>query len=214
MDVVVDNLGFIFRGLVVTVRLTLLSWVGAFLIGVTLATCRVSPIPPLRGAAATYVTLVRNTPLLVLFFLFFFGFPKLGIQYPAFPSAVIVLAVYTGAFVGEAIRAGLNTVARGQAEAARSIGLTFPQVLAIVVLPQALRSVVAPLGNLFIALTKNSSVAFSISVVELTGVSSRLITRFAQPLPTLFGIAVGYLLLTYPSGLAFGALERRLAVRR
>ncbi|MFN2557144.1 MAG: amino acid ABC transporter permease [Nitriliruptorales bacterium] len=214
MDVIVDNLGFIVGGMLVTVGLTILAWAGAFAIGVILAGCRASPVPPLRVAASAYVTFFRNTPLLVLFFLFFFGLPKIGLLYSPFATAVMVLSLYTGAFVGETVRSGLNTVAGGQAEAARSLGLTFGQSLLIVVLPQALRSVVQPLGNLFIALTKNTSVASTIAVVDLTHVASRLVTDYAQPLQTLIGIALAYLLLTYPSGLAVGVLERRLAFKR
>lgn len=214
MGVVLENLDLIGRGLLVTVALTVLSWLGAFAIGSGLAASRVSPVAPLRRAAAGYVTVFRNVPLLVLFLLFFFGFPKLGVRYPPFVSAVIVLSVYTGAFVGETIRAGINTVAAGQADAARALGLTFRQVLLVVVLPQALRSVVQPLGNLFIALSKNTSIAFSIAVVELTGVASQLITAYARPIPVVAGIAAAYLLITYPAGLAVGALERRLGFQR
>ncbi len=214
MDVVAGNLAFIAEGLLLTLELTVAAWLGAFAIGIALAACRVSPVGPLRLAATAYVTFFRNTPLLVLFFLFFFGLPKIGLLYSPFATAVMVLSLYTGSFVGETVRSGVNTVALGQAEAARSLGLTFGQSLLIVVLPQALRSVIQPLGNLFIALTKNTSIASTISVFELTFVASRLITEFAQPLQTMIGIALAYLLLTYPSGLAVGALERRLAFER
>jgi glutamate transport system permease protein len=179
-----------------------------------MASFRVSPVPPLRAAGTAYVEVVRNIPLAVLMVLFFFGFPKLGIAYSPFVSAVIVLSAYTGAFMTETIRAGINTVARGQVDAARAVGLTFPQVLGLVVLPQALRSVVAPLGNLFIALTKNTSIAFLISTPELTRVTHELAFETAQPLAVFLGTAVAYLLLTLPSGLVFGAIERRAAVRR
>ncbi len=178
------------------------------------ASFRVSPVPPLRWAGGTYVELVRNCPLTVLFFLFWFGLPNAGIQFPRFPSAVIVLAVYTSAFVAEAIRSGINTVAAGQAEAARSLGLTFTQVLGQVVLPQALRSVVAPLGNVFIALIKNSSIAYTISIVELTGQAQTLAVRSAEAIPVFTAAAVGYLILTLPSGFAVGWLERKLLIKR
>ena len=194
--------------------LTLLGWLGAFLIGLVIASFRVSPVPPLRWFGATYVELVRNCPLTVLFFLFWFGFPNAGVQLPRFPSAVIVLAVYTSAFVAEAIRSGINTVAAGQAEAARSLGLTFGQVLSQVVLPQALRSVVAPLGNVFIALIKNSSIAYTISIVELTGQAQTLAIRTTEIIPVFSAAAIAYLVLTLPSGAAVGYLERRLAVKR
>jgi glutamate transport system permease protein len=146
--------------------------------------------------------------------LFFFGLPNVGIIYPKFTSAVIVLAAYTGAFVAETVRSGINTVAVGQVEAARSLGLTFGQNLRIIVLPQALRTVVGPLGSLFIALTKNSSIAYTISVLEISGTVDRLITDTAQPIPIFLAGAAAYLILTLPSGLLVGVLERRLAIRR
>lgn len=195
-------------------QLTVLSYALAFGIGLVIAAFRVSPVPPLRAAGATYVELVRNCPLLVLLILAFFGLPKLGVAWSPFITAVVILSVYTGSFMAETIRAGINTVARGQADAARAVGLTFPQTMALVVLPQALRSVVPPLGNLFIALTKNTSLAYVISVVELTGAADRLGNDAARSLPAFLGAAVAYLILTLPSGLLFGALERRVAVRR
>jgi glutamate transport system permease protein len=214
VSVVLDNLGMYVEAFRTTLALTLLSFVIAFAIGIALAACRVSPVPPLRLAAATYVELVRNTPLTVLFVLFFFGFPKIGIRYEPFPSAVIVLSAYTGAFIGETIRAGINTVAVGQAEAARSLGMTFAQVLRFVVLPQALRTVVAPIGSLFIALTKNTSIAFVVSVHEIAFVAYSLSNRTGQPIGVYLGAAAAYLLLTLPSGLLFGAVERRVAIKR
>lgn len=180
-----------------------------------MAAFRVSPVPPLRVAGAIWVETVRNTPLSVQMVIFYFGFTKLGIRYSAFVSGVIVLAVYTSAFLAETIRAGVNTVARGQAEAARAIGLTFPQTLRIVVLPQALRTVVGPIGNIFIALIKNSSVAGAfISVAELFRTSQILQNETAQPVAVFLGTAVAYLLLTIPAGRLFGAIESRVAVRR
>jgi glutamate transport system permease protein len=214
LRVVLDNLSLYRDGLLTTVALTLLSFTAAFVIGMIIAAFRVSPIPPLRAVATAYVEVVRNTPLAVLFVLFFFGFTKVGIRYSAFTSAIIVLSAYTGAFIGETVRSGINTVAVGQAEAARALGLTFPQVLRLVILPQALRSVVAPLGNLFIALTKNSSLASIISVLELTEVADRVTTASAQPVAAFLGAGIGYLLLTLPAGVAFGVLERRVAIKR
>lgn len=178
------------------------------------AAFRVSPVGPLRAAGTAWVEIVRNIPLTVIFVLFFFGFTKIGISYPPFVSAVIVLSAYTSAFIAETVRSGVNAVSRGQAEAARAIGLTFPQTLAVVVLPQAFRTVVAPLGNLFIALTKNSSIASVIAVAELTRVTSDLNTATAAGAPLFVGAAVAYLLLTLPSGFLFGFIERRVAVKR
>jgi glutamate transport system permease protein len=196
------------------VALTVLSFAAALAVGTVVAAFRVSPVPPLRWAATVYVELVRNTPLTVLFVLFFFGLTKVGVKYSPFVSSVIVLGGYTSTFVGETVRSGINAVASGQAEAARSLGLTFPQVMSIVVLPQAFRTVVGPLGSLFIALIKNSSIASVISVLELTEVADRLNTATARPIPVFLGAAAGYLLLALPSGLVVGAIERRVAIKR
>jgi glutamate transport system permease protein len=214
VEVVFDNLDVFVRGMRTTAWLTVTSFAAAMVIGIIVAACRVSPIPPLRLAGATYVNLVRNTPLTVLFVLFFFGLTKVGILYSPFVTAVIVLGGYTGAFVGETVRSGINAVAVGQAEAARSIGLTFPQTLLIVVLPQALRTVVAPLGSLFIALIKNSSIAFTISLAELMFRVDNLVNDTENPIPLYIGAAAAYLIMTIPSGFAWAALERRVAIRR
>ncbi len=214
MDLILDNFDRFASGFWVTVQLTLLSFAFAFIIGVLIASFRVSPIPPLRAAGAVYVETVRNTPLLVLLILAFFGLPKLGFTWSPFVTAVVIMSVYTGAFVGEAVRAGINTVAAGQAEAARALGLTFSQVLGHVVLPQALRSVVQPLGSLFSALVRNTSLAYAISVLDLTGTADRLGNESARYLPAFIGAFIGYLILTLPSGYVIGLIERRVAVRR
>ena len=214
MGIVLDNLDQYLRGMALTVVLTVVSFTAAMVVGTIVAAFRVSPVPPLRGLAVAWVETVRNTPLTVLMVLFFFGFTKVGIRYSALTSALIVLSAYTSAFVAETVRSGINAVARGQADAARSLGLTFPQVLGLVVLPQALRTVVGPLGSLFIALTKNSSIASVISVVEITEVADRLNNETARPVAVFLGAAVAYLVLTLPSGFLVGALERRVAVQR
>lgn len=214
MDVIFDNLDRFADGFWVTVQLTLLSFAFAFVIGLVVAAFRVSPIPPLRVAGGFYVETIRNTPLLVLLILAFFGLPKLGFTWSPFVTAIVIISIYTGAFVGEAIRAGINTVAVGQAEAARAIGLTFPQVLGLVVIPQALRSVVQPLGSLFSALVRNTSLAYAISVVDLTGTADRIGNETAQYLPAFIGAFIGYLILTLPAGFVTGVIERRVAVKR
>jgi len=214
MGIVLDNADQYLAGMAITVALTLLSFSAALVIGTVVAACRVSPVLPLRTAGTFWVEIVRNTPLTVLMVLFFFGFTKVDIQYSAFTSAVIVLSAYTSTFVAETVRSGINAVAKGQAEAARSLGLTFPQVLGRVVLPQAFRTVVGPLGSVFIALIKNSSIASIISVVELTEVADRLNNETARPVAVFLGAGMAYLLLTLPSGFFVGVLERRVAIKR
>src|SRR5437868_1301734 len=214
MSVLVHNLGAFGAGFRTTLALTLASFAGALAIGLVVASMRVSPVAPLRAAGTAYVETIRNIPLLVLMFLFYFGLPKLGIQYAPFPGAVLVIAVYTGSFVAEAIRSGVNTVAQGQAEAARALGLTFWQSLRLVVLPQALRAVVAPIGNIFVALIKNTSLALTISVMELGFQYERLIAETAQAVPISVGIVVCYLALALGAGWLFSILEHRVAMKR
>jgi glutamate transport system permease protein len=214
VNVVTDNLDVFLEGMRRTVELSVLSFILAFVVGVIAAGLRVSPVPPLRWAAATYIELVRNTPLLVLMFVVVFAFPSIGFTWSYFASAVIVLSAYTGTFVGETVRSGINSVSKGQVEAARALGLTFPQVLRLVVMPQALRTVVGPLGGIFIALLKNSGVAVAINVPELTSAANQIGTETARFIPAYLGAAVAYLLLTVPSGFATGWLERKVAIKR
>lgn len=216
MDVIVDNLPAYLTGFTVTLKLTLYSGAIALAIGIVLAAMRVSPLRPLRGFATVYVEALRNTPLTLVFFFFVFVAPQFGVLTPlGFWTAVVCLSAYTAAFVCEAIRSGINSVGLGQAEAARAIGLTFGQTLGAVVLPQAVRSVVPPLINVFIALAKNSSVGAGFGVVELMGTGRRLGT--ANPafgLEVLVGVALFYLLLTIPLGQIAGVVERKVAFTR
>ena len=215
MDAVWDNLDAYREGFVTTLELSVLSSALALVLGTLLAAMRVSPVPTLRAAGAAYVELVRNTPLTVVFFFTVFVLPQLDILLPYFTFAVIALTVYHAAFFCEAVRSGINAVGVGQAEAARSIGLTFGQSLRLVVLPQAFRTVIPPLINVVIALIKNSSIAAAFGVVELTAMGIRLASANGDAvIAILVGVAVCYLVLTLPSGWLAGRLERRVAVAR
>ena len=215
MDAVLDNLDAYREGFVTTLELSVLASVLALLLGTLLAAMRVSPVPTLRAAGATYVELVRNTPLTVVFFFVVFVLPQLDVLLPYFAFAVIALTVYHAAFFCEAVRSGINAVGVGQAEAARSIGLTFGQSLRLVVLPQAFRTVIPPLINVVIALIKNSSIAAAFGVVELTATGTRLAAANGDAvIAVLVGVAVCYLVLTLPSGWLAGRVERRVAVAR
>ena len=214
MNAVIDNLGAFGEGFVTTLTLTIVSALLSLLLGTVLAAMRVSPAPPLRGAGATYVEVVRNTPLTIVFFFAVFVLPQLDIGLSFYTYAVLALSVYHAAFFCEAIRSGINSVGVGQAEAARSIGLTFTQTLTYVVLPQAFRTVVPPLINVLIALTKNTSIASAFAVTELTAVGNRLANETGQPIAVLLIAAVCYLVLTIPSGLLAGSVEKRVAVAR
>lgn len=214
MDVVLRHLDAYGAGIRTTLWLSVVSFALALLLGFVVATFRVSPVAPLRAAGLIYVETFRNVPLTAFFALAVFGLPKVGVTFSFFGFAVMVLGVYTGAFVSEAVRSGINTVAAGQAEAARSLGLTFRQTLWNVVLPQALRTVVQPIGSLFIALAKNSAIASAFAVVELTSQFDSLTERNAATLPLLVGTALAYLAITIPAGLLTGVVERKTAFKR
>ncbi len=214
MKIVGDHLGLYLRGWSITLLLTSVSFAVALVIGLLLASARVSPVAPLRGLARWYVELVRNTPLTVHMVLMFFGLPKLGIRFGPITTAILVLSIYTGAFVGEVIRSGINTIGVGQIEAGRAIGLPFTGLLRLIVIPQALRATVAPLGSQLSALVRNSAVAYTISVLDIMGRSDRLITDLARPIPILIGAALAYYTLTIPLAVAINAVDRRVRVSR
>ena len=214
MEVVTDNLDVFLEGMRRTVELSALSFAIALVLGTFVAGLRVSPVPPLRWAMAGYIEVIRNTPLLVLMIMFFFALPSIGLRYAEFTSAIVVLSAYTGTFVAETVRSGINAVSKGQFEAARSIGLTYPAMLRIVVIPQALRTVVGPLGGIFIALLKNSSLAVAINVHELVSAAEEVGTATARFIPAFLGAAAAYLILTIPSGFGVSWLERRVAIKR
>ena len=202
------------EGFKTTLSLTVLSFLIAMAIGIVVASMRVSPIRPLRAAGLVYVETFRNIPLLLILLFTVFGLPKLDVTIDFFPAAVAGCSLYTGAFVAEAVRSGINAVGLGQGEAARSIGLTFGQSMRFVVLPQALRNVVAPLANVFIALTKNTSIASAISVTELTTVLSRVIEGTSEGILTLAIVSLLYMCITIPAGLLAGFVERRVRIIR
>ncbi|MFC5998989.1 amino acid ABC transporter permease [Quadrisphaera sp. GCM10027208] len=215
MDAIIDNADLYWEGFTTTLSLAVVSGALALVLGTVLGAFRVSPIPPLRLAGAWYVETVRNTPLTVVFFFTVFVMPQVGIQVPFYSSAVVALSVYTAAFVCEAVRSGVNSVGVGQAEAARSIGLTFGQSLRHIILPQAFRTVIPPLINIFIALTKNTSVAGGFFVAELFNVGRRLSNSLSDQVPwVLLGVALFYLLITIPAGALAGWAERKAAFAR
>lgn len=215
MDAVLDNLDVFVDGFTSTVTLTLLAATGALVLGTLVAAMRVSPVPPFRWAGALYVQLVRNTPLTVVFFFVVFGLPEVDVLLSFFTFAVIALSLYTGAFVAEAVRSGINSVAAGQSEASRSIGMTFGQTLRLVVLPQAFANIVPPLASIFIALLKNTSIAYAFGVFEGTQAMNRLINDFGSDVIWIIATAaLIYLVLALISATLFSWLERAVTVSR
>jgi glutamate transport system permease protein len=214
MAALLDNLVPLLQGLSATLWMAVLSAVGALVLGVIVTAMRVSPIPVLRGVAFAYVQLFLNVPLLALLVLFVFALPDAGLLMPLPMTAVVVLVIYEAAYVAEAVRSGVNTVALGQAEAARALGLTFRQTLGSVILPQALRAVVQPVGNVMIALVMNTSLFAAVGIVELTAAANKTNLIHAQPIPIFVGAGLTYMALALLIGLGTGWLERRVAILR
>ncbi|WP_246955802.1 amino acid ABC transporter permease [Brachybacterium sp. Marseille-Q7125] len=214
MDVIVENLPLLVRGTGLTIALIVLGYAFALALGTVLAVCRVSPIPPLRWAATVYVEIFRNIPLLSLLILLAFGLPDVGLRLSYFWCAVLGLTLSSAAFVCENVRSGINTVPIGHAEAARSIGLGFFGTLRHVVLPQAFRTMIQPLVNVFIGTVIGSALASAIAVQEITWVTQTLTTRTAQGV-TFFLISGGvYLLLSLGGSALGGRLEQAVSPER
>jgi glutamate transport system permease protein len=214
MHALLDNLHPLLHGLLTTLWMIGIGGVGALVLGVLVTAARVSPVPVLRGAAYCYVQFFMNVPLLALLVLFVFALPEVGLIMPLTTTAVVVIIIYEAAYVAEAVRSGVNTVAIGQAEAARSIGFTFWQSLRLVILPQALRAVVQPIGNVMIALAMNTSLAAAVGVVELTAAADKVNLVEAQPIPIFAGAGVAYMAIALVLGLTTGVIERRVAIVR
>ncbi len=211
----------------VTIQLVVLSGIGSLVLGTGVAILRLSPVSVLRFFGTSYINIFRNTPLtLIILACSFVLYVQVGIKLAddtdpnfantnSFRLAVVGLIVYHASYVCEALRSGVNTIPIGQAEAARSIGLTFAQSMRQVILPQAFRGAVVPLGNTLIALTKNTTVAVVIGVNELASVL-KLITERDPGKLNLGFLVTGllFVVLTLPMGLAIGSLGRRVAVKR
>ncbi len=216
MNVLSDNFAMFREGFIGTVELTALSALLALVLGTLVAGFRVSPVPALRVFGTAWVTLLRNTPLVLLFLAVTLGLPTLGLKgWDSFWLAVLALGCYTSAFICEAVRSGINAVPVGQAEAARSIGMTFRQTLTQIVLPQASRTAIPPVGSLLIALAKNTAIASGFNVVELGSVQKTLNAAAGYDIYVIFlWIALCYIIITFTISGLFRLLENRLAVAR
>ncbi|MEU7158170.1 amino acid ABC transporter permease [Streptomyces chrestomyceticus] len=214
MNVLTDNFSLYGEGLLGTVELTVFASLLALVVGVLMAAFRVAPVGSLRVFGTVWVMVLRNTPLTLLFFAVLLGLPRFGVVLPFKIFAILALGCYTSAFICEAVRSGINTVPVGQGEAARSLGMTFSQTLGDVVLPQAFRTVIPPVGSTLIALAKNSAIAGSFSVVELLGTYKTLNELGYSIIWTFVWIAVGYLIVTLTISALFNVLEKRWGVPR
>jgi glutamate transport system permease protein len=216
LSYLISNFELMLSAFRLTLELFLLSAVVSLVFGTLLAAARVGPVPVLARAGAVYVTLVRNTPLLLVFIFVFVVMPRLEMNIDSFMAkGVLALSVYTSAFVCEAMRSGINSVPLGQAEASRAIGLTFTQSMGLVVLPQALRAVVPPLASVLIALIKNTSVGAAFGLAEATFRMKGFTNDNTSERPLIFlTFAIGYIVLVEIVSAGAFLLERRWRVAR
>jgi His/Glu/Gln/Arg/opine family amino acid ABC transporter permease subunit len=209
---IVDSVPFLLRGAVYTIQVSVLAIVFGLVLGWALGLIAVAGPRWLRALAWAYVQFIRGTPLLVQIFLIYFGLPAFGVNVPSFWSGVIALGLNSGGFQAEIVRAGLESIDRGQSEAARSIGMSAWQTLLLILVPQTIRRVIPPLTNELITLTKSSSLLSAIAVLELTHAGQAIIARTFAPFEIYTAVAVMYLILIAILSRGSALLERRVFV--
>lgn len=209
-SILTDYFSLYLEGFWGTVLSSVLALIGSFVLGAIIAVFRITPVKGLRWFGTGYVEFVRNIPLLLVVYVFYYGPSALGFTLDGFTAGTIGLAVYTSAFIAEAIRAGIMTVPKGQMEAARSSGLNYIKTMTNVILPQAIKLVIPPLGNQFINLIKNSSVLTIVAGFDLMYFADSISTETYRTFDTYIFVAVFYLVLTVPLSYGVRVWERRL----
>ncbi|TAM91415.1 amino acid ABC transporter permease [bacterium] len=212
LEAVEKSFPLLLHGALVTIEVTAMALVLGALAGLLGGLARVSPLAPLRGLAAAYVSVIRGTPFIVQLFFVYYAFPQLGLQVPPMVAAVGCLAVYSGAYQTEIVRGAIESIERGQVEAARSLGLSAGQAMRYVVLPQAFLRMLPPLGNEFVALTKNSALVSLVTVQELLLSAQLIISATFQNFAVYLTIGVMYYIITSVVSTGTQLLERRLKV--
>lgn len=209
---IVQSIPFLLRGAVYTVQVSMLAIVFGLVLGWLLGLAAVSGVPALSAVSWAYVQFIRGTPLLIQIFLIYFGLPALGINLPAFWSGVIALGLNSGGFQAEIVRAGIESIDRGQTEAARSIGMSRFKTLVFILVPQTIRRVLPPLTNELITLTKSSSLLSAIAALELTHAGQLIIARTFAPFEIYAAVAVIYLAMVAVLSRGSAFLEKRVFV--
>jgi His/Glu/Gln/Arg/opine family amino acid ABC transporter permease subunit len=215
-DTLTDNFDEYVSGFWTTVELVVVSFVIAMAVGTLVAAFRVAPNPWLQRIGGIYVECFRNIPLLVLIFIAYPGLRRAGVEISAFAAGVASLGLYTAAYVAEALRSGVFSVSKGQIEASLSLGFTYPETMRRIILPQAFRTVISPLGSLIIAMIKNSAILGGsiLALNDLLKTGRVIAARSFDVIPAFVAAAAGYLILTALATLAIRVLEARYAVRR
>ena len=214
MDLVFNSFPLLLVGAGVTIQITVLSTAIGFVIGLIVGVARISHVRLLRMLAEVYVEFFRGTPLLVQIFLFYFALPVLtGQRIDPFIAAISACGINSGAYVAEIFRAGIQSVDDGQMEAGRSLGMTWLQTMRYIIVPQAFKRVIPPLGNEFIAMLKDSSLVSVIGFEELTRRGQLIIAKTYGSFEIWMSVAVIYLVMTLTISRFVAYLERRYGVR-
>ena len=216
VPIITSNVDIYLSGLLVTIQLVGIAFLVAMLVGTLVASLRIAPAKPLKWVGGFYVETFRNIPLLVLAIIFSAGLTRAGLTLGKMSSASAALGLYTAAYIAEAIRSGVSSVSKGQIEASLSLGFTYGQTMRQVILPQAFRTVIPPIGNLIIAMIKNSAIVAGslIALDDILKVARVVNSRTFATNETFFWAGVGYLLLTIPATIIVRRLEQRFAIKR
>jgi polar amino acid transport system permease protein len=203
--------GVLWRGWLLTIGISLMALFTSTLIGILVALSRRSRILPLRSVAVLYVEVIRGTPLLAqILFLFYVVANGIGLQ-DRLAAGILILSLFSGAYLAEMIRAGIESVPASQLESARAIGFTTPQTYRYVIVPQALRQILPPLAGQFASLIKDSSLLSIIGIGEFTLAAQQVNSATYRTLESYLPLALGYLALTLPISLLSRAMEKRLS---
>lgn len=211
MKLVLDNLEYLLTGAFLTLQITLISMFFGILIGLITAIARLKGNGVLRAMAKGYVSIIRGTPLMVQIFIVYFGLPDLGIQLSPMMSAYISMSLNVGAYLSETFRATILSVEHGQTEAAQSLGMTPWQTMRYVILPQAARIAIPPVGNTFIGMLKETSLISVVTVVELFRAAQILIARYYVAMPFLIAIGIMYWIMSTGLSIVLNRVEKRLS---
>jgi glutamate transport system permease protein len=215
LDLLTENFDALASGFWVTLRLVGGSFAVAAVVGTLVAALRIAPSPWLQRLGGVYVETFRNIPLLVLLFIAYFGLRRAGVPVNPWNAGIASLGLYTAAYVAEVLRSGVFAVSRGQKDAALSLGFDERETLRLVVLPQAFRTVISPLGSITIAMIKNSViVGGAVAINDLLKEARIIASRTFETEAAFFWAAVGYLLVTVAATIAVRRLEQRYAIRR
>ena len=209
-SILAANWKALLSGLVVTIEVSACALVLAFALGTVIATARFAPSRIVQAVGTAYVEFIRNVPLLVQIFFFYFGLPSIGVRLSAFECGFLGLGIYTAAFIAETIRGGILSVHRGQMEAALASGMSYAMAMRLVILPQAFRAVIPPLGNQTLNLIKNSSLVSTIAVYDILHVADGIGSQTFAYITSYVGAAILYLCLTLPSAFAVNRLESNM----